>query len=159
MASRFSRMSGQSVPYRTAAEALALVAEMLDPILAGRDHGTWNPAVSAWEEHPPTAGATPATRSPSSTWLIAFSGLDTERARQSRIVGILSLMTKRLIDIDEALLEQARLATGATNTQDTVNTALRHTIEAELRRRHVQRLADLDGTDLADDEVMAAAWR
>ena len=68
-------------------------------------------------------------------------------------------MTKRLIDIDDALLEQARLIIGAATMKETVNAALRHTVEAELRLRHVQRLVDLNGTDLAVDEIMAAAWR
>ncbi len=74
-------------------------------------------------------------------------------------LDILRLVTKRLIDIDDALLEQARQVTGAATMKDTVNAALRHTVEAELRLRHVRRLADLDGTDLADEGVMAAAWR
>ena len=43
--------------------------------------------------------------------------------------------------------------------KDTVNAALRHTIDAELRLRHARRLADLHGTDIADDEVMSAEWR
>ena len=68
-------------------------------------------------------------------------------------------MTKRLIDIDDALLERARRITGAKTMKETVNVALRNTVEAELRLRHTRRLADLDGTDLADDGIMAAAWR
>ena len=67
-------------------------------------------------------------------------------------------MTKRLIDIDDTLLEQARLITGAATMKEAVNAALRHIVEAELRLRHAQRLAKLDGTDLADDEIMTAAW-
>ena len=74
-------------------------------------------------------------------------------------VGMLRFMTERLIDVDDALLEQVRVITGADTMKETVNAALRRTVEAELRMRHVRRLADLDGTDLADDEVMAAAWR
>lgn len=70
-----------------------------------------------------------------------------------------AFVTKRLIDIDDALLEQARIVTGAATMKETVNAALRHTVEAELRLRHAQRLANLDGIDLADDEIMDAAWR
>ena len=87
----------------------------------------------------------------------------TDRRESAYIVHALSIysafVTKRLIDIDDALLEQARLVTGAVTMKETVNAALRHTVEAELRLRHAQRLASLDGTDLADDEIMAAAWR
>ena len=74
-------------------------------------------------------------------------------------MDILEFVTKRLIDIDDALLERARLITGAATMKETVNVALRNTVEAELRLRHARRLADLDGTDLADDGIMAAAWR
>ena len=68
-------------------------------------------------------------------------------------------MTKRLIDIDDDLLDKARRATGAATMNETVNAALRHIVESELRLRHVKRLQDLDGLDLADDAVMADAWR
>lgn len=67
-------------------------------------------------------------------------------------------MTKHLIDIDDALLEQAREVTGAATMKETVNSALLHTVKADLRLRHAQRLANLDGTDLADDEIMDNAW-
>ncbi|WP_420444372.1 type II toxin-antitoxin system VapB family antitoxin [Candidatus Poriferisodalis sp.] len=68
-------------------------------------------------------------------------------------------MTKRLVDIDDELLEQARRITGASTMKETVNAALKHTVEAELRLRHARRIAGRHGTDIADDEVMAGAWR
>ena len=68
-------------------------------------------------------------------------------------------MTKRLVDIDDDLLDKARRATGTATINETVNAALRHIVESELRLRHVKRLQDLDGLDLADDAVMADAWR
>lgn len=68
-------------------------------------------------------------------------------------------MTKRLIDIDDELLHGAQLATGATTMKETVNTALRRIVETELRLRHIRRLQELDGLDLADDEIMSQAWR
>lgn len=43
--------------------------------------------------------------------------------------------------------------------KETVNVSLRYIVEAELRLRHVKRLQDLDGLDLADDAIMAGAWR
>ncbi len=68
-------------------------------------------------------------------------------------------MTKRLIDIDDGLLDQARTLTGATTIKETVNTSLREVINAELRRQHLARLVTGEGTDIANDEVTADAWR
>ncbi|MDE0065625.1 MAG: type II toxin-antitoxin system VapB family antitoxin [Acidimicrobiaceae bacterium] len=68
-------------------------------------------------------------------------------------------MTKRLIDIDDDILAEARAVTGAATMKETINIALRHIVETELRLRHVKRLQDLDGMDLADSQIMAAAWR
>ncbi|MEA2057980.1 MAG: type II toxin-antitoxin system VapB family antitoxin [Actinomycetota bacterium] len=68
-------------------------------------------------------------------------------------------MTKRLVDIDDALLAEARHLTGATTMKGTVNTALQQLVDAELRRRHLRRLESGEGTDLADDEIMQGAWR
>ncbi|MDE0233043.1 MAG: type II toxin-antitoxin system VapB family antitoxin [bacterium] len=68
-------------------------------------------------------------------------------------------MTKRLIDIEDDLLDQARTLTGATTIKETVNTSLREVVNAELRRQHLVRLITGEGTDIADDEVMADAWR
>ena len=68
-------------------------------------------------------------------------------------------MTKRLVDIDDELLDQARRITGALTMKDTVNAALQNTVDAELRLRHARRIAGRHGTDIADDEVMSGAWR
>lgn len=67
-------------------------------------------------------------------------------------------MTKRLVDIDDELIAEARRLTGAATMKETVNTALRELVDAELRRRHLRRLETGEGTDLADDETMRAAW-
>ena len=68
-------------------------------------------------------------------------------------------MTKRLIDIDDDLLDEVRVLTGAATMKEAVNAALQEVIDSELRRRHLQRLESGEGTDLADDEVMRGAWR
>lgn len=67
-------------------------------------------------------------------------------------------MTKRLVDIDDLVLEQARAALGTTTLKDTVNTALRETVRS-------QRAATIDwaafteaSQDLGDAEVMRKAW-
>ena len=68
-------------------------------------------------------------------------------------------MTKRLVDIDDELLDEVRQLTGAKTMKDAVHTALRQVVEAELRRRHLRRLETGEGTDLADPDVMQGAWR
>jgi hypothetical protein len=47
----------------------------------------------------------------------------------------------------------------STTQKDTVNEALRRVVQSELRRRHVDELADGALPDLADPDVMAGAWR
>lgn len=68
-------------------------------------------------------------------------------------------MTKRLIEIDDRLLAEARELAGAATMKETVNTALRELIDTELRRQHLQRLTTGEGINLGDEEVMQGAWR
>ena len=70
-------------------------------------------------------------------------------------------MTKRLVDIDDDLLEQARLRLGTTTLKDTVNTALQETVKAARRAAitHDDLRAFAEAArDLGDPEVMAKAW-
>ena len=69
------------------------------------------------------------------------------------------LVTKRLVDIDDDLLTEVRVLTGASTMKGAVNAALQQVIDSELRRRHLRRLETSSGLDLADDEVMRNAWR
>ena len=68
-------------------------------------------------------------------------------------------MTKRLIDIDDDLLEEVRSLIGASTMKEAVNGALRHVVDFQLRLQHVRRLLTLEGTDLADEQTMRDAWR
>jgi len=68
-------------------------------------------------------------------------------------------VTKRLVDIDDDLLAEVRVLTGAVTMKEAVNAALQQVIDTELRRRHLQRLEAGKGTDLADEEVMRGARR
>lgn len=68
-------------------------------------------------------------------------------------------MTKRLIDIHDDVLERARSVSGAITIKDAVTIALRHLNDSVLRRQYLDRLASGFGTDIADHEVMADAWR
>lgn len=68
-------------------------------------------------------------------------------------------MTKRLIDVDDGDLARAREILGASTMKETVNRALAEVVELAERRAHAQRLATMEGLDLADDAVMDDAWR
>ena len=68
-------------------------------------------------------------------------------------------MTKRLVDIDDDLLNAARDLSGAATMKEAVNVALQQLVDAELRRRHLHRLETGEGTDIENDRVMDGAWR
>jgi len=57
-------------------------------------------------------------------------------------------MTKRLVEIDDTLLEQARAATGASTIRATVDAALRRVVGEEAVQRHIEWLRSTDGLDL-----------
>ena len=48
---------------------------------------------------------------------------------------------------------------GTTTKKATVNEALRRVVQDDVRRRHVDELASGALPDLADPDIMAAAWR
>lgn len=70
-------------------------------------------------------------------------------------------MTKRLVDIDDEVLEQARSALGTSTLKETVNASLTEAAQAShrrnLTREDLQRFAEAI-KDLGDPEVMAKAW-
>lgn len=70
-------------------------------------------------------------------------------------------MTKRLVDIDDQVLAEARQALGTATIKDTVNAALQDAIQATARRSvdvaALRRFADAS-RDLRDPQVMARAW-
>ena len=68
-------------------------------------------------------------------------------------------MKKTSVDIDEVLLDEVRNLLGTSTIKQTVDTALRETLRSEARRQEVRTLAAMDGLDLADEAVMANAWR
>jgi Arc/MetJ family transcription regulator len=71
------------------------------------------------------------------------------------------MMTKRLVEIDDEVLEDARRSLGTLTIKDTVNTALAESVKAARRRaitkEDLQRVGELL-QDLGDPEVMARAW-
>ena len=72
-------------------------------------------------------------------------------------------MTKRLIDVEDDALDAARRVLGTETIKDTVNTALRASVQAVERRERLdvaalKRFADAS-RDLLDEDVMADARR
>lgn len=68
-------------------------------------------------------------------------------------------MAKRLVEIDDALLDEATEILGASTMKDAVNRSLEEVVLAARRRRHAERLSTMSGLDLDDPEVMSGAWR
>lgn len=68
-------------------------------------------------------------------------------------------MAKRLVDIDDELLSEATAVLGASTMKEAVNRSLEEVVRSARRHRHVERLSEMRGLDLADDEVMDGAWR
>ena len=70
-------------------------------------------------------------------------------------------MTKRLVDIDDEVLEEARRALGTTTLKDTVNQSLHSAVRehrrSQITREDLRRVGELL-VDLGDPEVMAKAW-
>jgi Arc/MetJ family transcription regulator len=68
-------------------------------------------------------------------------------------------MTKRLIDLDDDLLEAAQRELGTSGVSDTVRTALRQATAAASRARQVQWLGEGGLAALTEPESRAAVWR
>ncbi|MEI2774766.1 MAG: DUF2191 domain-containing protein [Tetrasphaera sp.] len=68
-------------------------------------------------------------------------------------------MTKRLIDIDDALLDAARDALGTSGVTETVRAALRNAAANASRAKEVEWLLGGGLAPLADAEARAAVWR
>lgn len=70
-------------------------------------------------------------------------------------------MTKRLVDIDDDVLEEARRALGTVTLKETVNASLARTAadahRGALTREDLIAFAEA-ARDLGDPEVMAKAW-
>ena len=75
------------------------------------------------------------------------------------LMDILSVMSKRLVDIDDELLDEAASVLGASTMKETVNRSLEAVVLASRRRRHADRLQAMRNLDLAKPKVMAGAWR
>ena len=68
-------------------------------------------------------------------------------------------MRKTSVDIDDHLIDQVRSVLGTSSIKETIDTALREVLRIDARRQEVRALAEMDGMDLADKNIMAKAWR
>jgi Arc/MetJ family transcription regulator len=68
-------------------------------------------------------------------------------------------MAKTLIDLDEEALAAAAQALHTETKKETVNAALHAVAALDARRRDLHRLTTDGLPDLADEQVMRAAWR
>jgi Arc/MetJ family transcription regulator len=71
------------------------------------------------------------------------------------------MMTKRLVDIDDEILDEARRALGTRTLKDTVNESLRATVQAykhrDITHEDIERFVKAT-VDLRDPQIMAGAW-
>lgn len=68
-------------------------------------------------------------------------------------------MTKRLIDVDDDKLEQARLLLGTSTAKATVNEALSEVLAlAERRKALLNPEVVAGGAELADEDQRRSAW-
>ncbi len=68
-------------------------------------------------------------------------------------------MSKRLVDIDDDLLEEATALLGAATMKEAVNRSLEAVVLLARRRSHADRLVRMQGIDLDEPRVMSGAWR
>ncbi len=68
-------------------------------------------------------------------------------------------MTKRLVDIDDALLATATDILDTATMKETVNQALELVARVRASRDHLETLSSPAGSDLRQPDVMSGAWR
>lgn len=67
--------------------------------------------------------------------------------------------TKRLIEIDDELLDAARDALGTAGISDTVRVALRNSVAAVARAREIEWLIAGGMAEMADKDKRDEVWR
>lgn len=81
------------------------------------------------------------------------------RISEPRLLRYTWIVSKRLVDIDDDLLEVASSILGASTMKDAVNRSLAAVVLADRRRRHANRLEAMQGLDLDNPKIMSGAWR
>jgi hypothetical protein len=69
------------------------------------------------------------------------------------------IVTKRLIDLDDELLDAARAALNTSGVTDTVRRALEQAAAADARARQIRWLTGGGMAEMADPDTRAAVWR
>ncbi|HYU32593.1 MAG TPA: hypothetical protein VEW48_10565 [Thermoanaerobaculia bacterium] len=66
---------------------------------------------------------------------------------------------KTSVEINEELLSAVQRILATTTIKDTIEEAFREVLRVEARREEIEALATMQGSDIADPEVMSRAWR
>jgi Arc/MetJ family transcription regulator len=66
---------------------------------------------------------------------------------------------KTALRLDDDLLARARDVLGTTTATETIHAALAEVVARRGRQRLFERIRNQEGVDLADEAVMAQAWR
>jgi len=66
---------------------------------------------------------------------------------------------KTSVEINQELLTAVQRVLSTSTLRETIEEAFREILRAEARREEVEALSSMKGMDLADQGVMAKAWR
>jgi Arc/MetJ family transcription regulator len=66
---------------------------------------------------------------------------------------------KTSVEINEELLSAVQRVLSTATIRETIEEAFREILRVEARREEVEALAGMRGSDIADPEIMARAWR
>lgn len=66
---------------------------------------------------------------------------------------------KTSVEINEELLSAVQRILATTTIKETIEEAFREILRVEARREEIEALTTMRGSDIADSEVMARAWR
>lgn len=81
------------------------------------------------------------------------------RAEYHGWMGANPVMRKTTVEIDDRLIAEAKRVLGTSSIKDTIDGALREVVQKEARQQEIRGLTTMDCLDLADESVMAKAWR
>lgn len=81
------------------------------------------------------------------------------RAEYHGWMGANSVTRKTSVEIDDRLIAEARRVLRTSSIKDTIHGELREVVQKEARREEIRALTTMDCLDLADERVMAKAWR
>jgi Arc/MetJ family transcription regulator len=66
---------------------------------------------------------------------------------------------KTCVEIDDRLFKAVRKTLGTSTLRETVDGAFREVLKYRARRAEVEALSEGRGLELADEDMMASAWR